>query len=72
MGTDKLIIHTFRLKPNQDLKKEIEGFVKRENIEVGWIMTCLGSLTQANLRYANQPEGTDGNGNVGVLNVVMK
>jgi uncharacterized protein len=70
MDTDNVKIHALRLKPNQDLKQEIEAFVKKENIEAGWIMTCVGSLTQANLRYANQPEGTKSNGHFEIVSLV--
>lgn len=58
MKQAELKIHAFRLKPGQDLKKEIEGFVQANHIEAGWIMTCVGSLTQSHLRFANQPAGT--------------
>lgn len=47
----------FRLKPGADLKKEIQALVVKENIEAGWISTCVGSLTQYNIRFANQPNG---------------
>jgi hypothetical protein len=30
----------------------------QKNIKAGWISTCVGSLTQYNLRFANQPEGS--------------
>lgn len=49
--------HAFRLKPGADLRKEIEAFVKNNNISAGWIATCVGSLTQYNIRFANQPQG---------------
>jgi hypothetical protein len=52
--------HAFRLKPGQDLRKEIETFVHKKNILAGWIITCVGSLTQTNLRFANRPDGTVG------------
>jgi uncharacterized protein len=70
MDTINVKIHALRLKPNQDLKQEIEAFVKKENIEAGWIMTCVGSLTQVNLRYANQPEGTKSNGHFEIVSLV--
>ena len=70
MNAENIQIHALRLKPNQDLKQEIEAFVKKENIEAGWIMTCVGSLTQANLRYANQPEGTKSNGHFEIVSLV--
>ena len=55
-------IHVFRLKPGQDLKLSIGQFVKGRNIRAGWIVTCVGSLTQYHLRFANQREGQTGNG----------
>ncbi len=70
MDTENVKIHALRLKPGQDLKKEIESFVKKEHIEAGWIMTCVGSLTQSNLRYANQPEGVKSNGHFEIVSLV--
>jgi predicted DNA-binding protein with PD1-like motif len=55
MATDSIKIHPLRLKPGQDLKKGIEEWVKKENIESGWIVTCVGSLKHASIRYANKP-----------------
>lgn len=49
--------YAFRLKPGEDLKKEIELFVKNNNIKAAGISTCVGSLTEANIRFANQPKG---------------
>lgn len=49
--------YAFRLKPGEDLKKEIELFVKNNNIKAAGISTCVGSLTEANIRFANQPNG---------------
>ncbi len=48
-------IYALRLKPNQDLKVEIMNFAKANKIEAGYIITCVGSLKKANLRFANQP-----------------
>lgn len=49
--------YAFRLKPGEDLKKEIELFVKNNHIKAAGISTCVGSLTEANIRFANQPNG---------------
>lgn len=46
--------YSFRLRPGQDLKAEIEGLVRRERIEAGAMLTCVGSLTDVTLRLANQ------------------
>ena len=61
--------HAFRLKPGQDLRKEIEAFVQKENILAGWIITCVGSLTQTNLRFANQPGGSGSNGHFEIVSL---
>lgn len=55
-------IYAFRLKPGEDLKEGIEKFVKENNISAGWIATCAGSLTEYSIRFANQPEGSKGEG----------
>jgi uncharacterized protein len=46
--------HTFRLKPKQDLFDSIEAFVKQNNVEAGCILSSVGSLTHATLRFANR------------------
>lgn len=70
MNQDELKIHAFRLKPGQDLKIEIEEFVQANHIEAGWIMTCVGSLTQSQLRFANQPAGTKQIGHFEIVSLV--
>lgn len=52
-----LITHACRLKPGQDLKQSIDSIVKKEGIEAGWIATCVGSLTDYQIRFANQEKG---------------
>lgn len=49
---------TVRLKPHQDLKKQLMVFAEKNKIKAGFVATCVGSLEQVNLRYANQPSGT--------------
>ncbi|MCU0347259.1 MAG: DNA-binding protein [Saprospiraceae bacterium] len=67
MQHDEMKIHAFRLKPGEDLRAGIEAFAKQENIEAGWVMTCVGSLTQTNLRFANQPSGAKANGHFEIV-----
>ena len=50
-------IFACRLQPFADLKKSITDFIKEENIHGGWVITCVGSLSQFHLRFANQPSG---------------
>ncbi|MBL7856271.1 MAG: DNA-binding protein [Cyclobacteriaceae bacterium] len=49
--------YAVRLLPHQDLKKEIQSFAIKHSIKAGVIVTCVGSLEQLNLRFANQPNG---------------
>jgi predicted DNA-binding protein with PD1-like motif len=50
--------HALRLKPGQDLKIELTRFLKENEIRACAVVTCVGSLTWANLRFANEPEGS--------------
>lgn len=61
--------HPLRLKPGADLRKEIEAFAKDNKIEAGWISTCAGSLTQYNIRFANQPSGSKGVGHFEIVSL---
>ncbi len=47
-----------RLHPGQDVQKEILAFAKAQNLRAAAIVTCVGSLKTATVRFANQPEGT--------------
>lgn len=46
-------IFAIRLKPNQDLKESLNNFVQQNNIQSGFIITAVGSLKQATLRFAD-------------------
>jgi hypothetical protein len=70
MNSSDSITHAIRLKPGQDLRQEIESSVKKEDIKAGWIITCVGSLTSTNMRFANQPEGTKANGHFEIVSLV--
>lgn len=61
--------HAFRLKPGQDLIKKILQYVKEKQIKAGWVSTCVGSLTNYNIRFANQPEGSNGSGHFEIVSL---
>jgi len=44
--------YVFRLHPGQDLRIEIDKFVKKYNIKAGIILTCVGNLTKVVIRMA--------------------
>src|SRR5687768_15649576 len=50
-------VHVFRLKPHEDLKKSIFAFALSNDIKAGVILTCVGSLEQFHLRFADQKNG---------------
>jgi uncharacterized protein len=61
--------HAFRLKPGEDLKQAITKIVEQRKITAGWISTCVGSLTDYNIRFANQPNGSVGTGHFEIVSL---
>ena len=55
-------VFIIRLKPGMLLREEIQKFADVHHIEAGWIASCVGSLTEYAIRFANQPEVTTGTG----------
>ena len=46
--------YTFRLKPGQDLFDSISLFIRQKKIEAGCVLSGVGRLTKAAIRFANQ------------------
>lgn len=59
-----------RLTPQQDLKKSIVDFARTHAIAAGAIVTCVGSLTSAHLRFANQTEASKFTGHFEIVSLV--
>lgn len=51
-------VFALRLKPNQDLRQSLKIFAENQNIKAGFILTAIGSLKQATIRFANQNVST--------------
>jgi uncharacterized protein len=49
--------HALRLVPGQDLKIALCNFIEQREIQACAVVTCVGSLTQAHLRFADKPAG---------------
>ena len=50
----------FRLNPGKDLKSSIESEAKKQAIPAGYIISCVGGLTNATIRMAGAtPEKQD-------------
>jgi uncharacterized protein len=57
MMQTQLQVHAFRLKPHEDLKVAILEFAKANSIDAGIILTCVGSLEEFHIRFANEKAG---------------
>jgi len=51
-------VFALRLKPNQDLRQSLKIFAQEQNIKAGFILTAIGSLKQANIRFADREIST--------------
>ncbi|MGD1909711.1 MAG: PPC domain-containing DNA-binding protein [Rivularia sp. (in: cyanobacteria)] len=47
-------IFPIRLEPNADLRKSLKSFAVEQNIQAGFILTAIGSLKEAKIRFANR------------------
>ena len=61
--------YTFRLSPGQDLYNSIEMFVKDRKIEAGCVLSGVGSLTHATLRFANQEIHNEATGHFEIVSI---
>ena len=50
--------YTIRLLPGTDVVKELLAFVEKKGIQAAAIVSSVGSLSEAHLRFANRKEGT--------------
>lgn len=57
-STDQFQIHAFRLKPKQDLKKELIAFAQQKNLLASSVVAAVGSLSLASLRLASAQSST--------------
>ena len=63
------ITHAFRLRPGDDVKQSILQYIAEHKITAGYIITCVGSLTDYNIRFANQTDGTKGHGHFEIVSM---
>lgn len=47
-----------RLYPGQDLRETLSRFCRDRRIDAACIVTCVGSLSRANIRFCDQPTGS--------------
>lgn len=70
LPTSSLRAYALRLKPGQDVKKELLAYAQREGLKAAAIVTCVGSLTDVNVRLANQKGGTVRQGHFEITSLV--
>ncbi|MEL6383274.1 MAG: PPC domain-containing DNA-binding protein [Cyanobacteria bacterium J06626_18] len=54
LASTGLATYVLRLSPGEDLKNSLQAFTQDHAIAAGCIITAVGSLQQASLRFANQ------------------
>ena len=69
MPTNIDTTHVIRLFPKDDLKRSIQKFVEDKKINAGWMVTCVGSLTQFAVRFANEKKATITKGYFEIINL---
>lgn len=47
-----------RLKPDADLRQSLKTFTSQQNIQAGFVLSAIGSLKKATIRFANQDTST--------------
>jgi predicted DNA-binding protein with PD1-like motif len=62
--------YALRLKPGDDLRQELQAFVQTHKLAAGTMVTCVGSLTVATLRLANQEGPTVYKGHFEIVSLV--
>ena len=62
--------YALRLKPGDDLRQQLTAFVQAHHIAAGTMLTCVGSLTVATLRLANQEGPTVYRGHFEIVSLV--
>jgi predicted DNA-binding protein with PD1-like motif len=60
---------SLRLHPGQDLKYELDQLMENQRIKAACILTCVGSLTTAVLRFANQENSTKLDGHFEIVSL---
>ena len=66
----KGVYHALRLSPGDDLKQSLSEYAQTHNIGALAVVTCVGSLSKAGVRYANVPSGTSLEGPFEIVSLV--
>jgi hypothetical protein len=53
-----LKVFPIRLRPGTELKSSLIKFVAENELKSAFVMTCVGSVTKATLRFAEKEDGS--------------
>jgi hypothetical protein len=68
--TEHMRIHVFRLRPGDDLLESIRAYTSAHHLQAAVVLTAVGSLTRASIRYANQPDASQSSGHFEIVSLV--
>lgn len=63
-------VYALRLRPGDDLRRELERFTKERGIKAGFVITTVGSLRKASLRLADKSDATGFEGKFEIVSLV--
>ena len=62
-------MYMIRLKPHDDLRESLLQFARDHSLDAAVLTTCVGSLEQYHLRFANQSHGIKRTGHFEILSL---
>jgi predicted DNA-binding protein with PD1-like motif len=68
--TSPMRAHALRLRPGDDLHDALLAYVAQQHLSAAAVLTCVGSLTVATLRLANQEGPTEYRGHFEIVSLV--
>jgi len=68
-STSSTKTHAFRILPGQDIKEELDKKVKANQWIAAGLLTAVGSLNSAKIRFANQTQATEIPGKLEILSL---
>ncbi|MBF9219599.1 DNA-binding protein [Hymenobacter sp. BT662] len=68
--TSALKTHALRLRPGDDLRQALTAYAQAHHLKAAAMVTCVGSLTVATLRLANQEGPTVYRGHFEIVSLV--
>ena len=62
--------HALRLHPGDDLKQALVAYARAKHLRAGFVATCVGSLRETRLRFADQHDATAIAGKMEIVSLV--